>query len=310
MRKSKFEYKGRTKEQIENAALGNRRKINDPMFNVKGLKMFKPRDGQNRIRILPPTWDGFDNFGYMAYINYSVGADNSAFLSRWRMLGEKDPIQEERNLANQEGNDEYAKKLAPRPRLLTWVIDRKAEDEGPQLWTMPATIAQNINTLSCDESSGEVLVPEDPDEGFDILFNKEGQGVSTRYSGEAIARHSTPLSDDKAKYDSWLDYVQEHCIPDILIFYDYEHIANVFAGGQTKQPVQSKVEVTEEEDSERTDDNTVVSLESEDEEGLDVPWNNDSDKDDSDDGEEEPVQTESRPSRASAGTRRLRRRSA
>lgn len=285
-KRSKFNYTGRTREQVEQAARGTSR-VSDPMF-TKQFELFRPRDGKNRIRVLPPTFDGYEDFGLPIWVNYGVGPDNGAYLSLHNMRGLPDPIYEERQKANAEGDDEYAKSLAPRKRMLCWVIDRKAEDVGPQLWPMPASIAKNINQLSIDDASNAVVCHEHPDEGYDIEFMKEGQGKLTRYTGEAISRYQSPLSDDPELYDAWMQYVRENPLDEILKFYSYDHIAQVFGGGKTQQD--SEEPVVESLTHEHLDEVTSNSGEEDDE----VPW-------DSDEEEEEDTTP---PVRASAGARR------
>jgi hypothetical protein len=255
---------------------------------TKPFDMFKARDGKNRIRILPPTFDGYVDFGLEIWVNYSIGADNSAFLSLHNMKGEPDPIYEERQAANQQGNDDYAKSLAPKKKLLCWIIDRKDEDAGPQLWSMPAGVARNINTLSVDDSSNAIIVHEDPETGFDIEFNKEGTGILTRYSGESIARNTSALHDVDETFNAWMGYVEENKLDEILVFYSYEHIALAFGGNAPQDASQDQ------EDEPQTADDTSDGGDEGNEETK-VPWKTDSEEE----KEESPA-----PERASAGARR------
>jgi hypothetical protein len=155
-----------------------------------------------------------------------VGADRQSFLDLDKMKGEPDPITEEYQRAKKEGDDKYAKELDSKRRCGVFIIDRDHEKEGPQFWAMPWTIDADVNKLSVDKRTGEALNIDDPKDGYDLEFEKTGKGMNTKYEGVAIARRSSDLGDDR-----WLDYVVDNPIPDILVYYDYDHIAKAFGGG-------------------------------------------------------------------------------
>jgi len=162
VKKLKFTSKRRTREQVEKAARSSSRN-RDFMFS-DSFKMFKPRDNKNKIRILPPTWDDSDDFGLPIFVNYEIGPDNNTYLSLHEMKGVDDPIFEERQRALKAGDEAYANSLLPRKRILCWLIDRKAEDEGPQLWPMPFSLARQLNQMSLGDDTGEASRPISPNE--------------------------------------------------------------------------------------------------------------------------------------------------
>jgi hypothetical protein len=183
------------------------------------------------VRILPPSWDGAKHYGFDLWVNYGIGVDNQSYLSLSRMKGEKDPIAEARREAERAGDRDLVKALNPRQRILMWVIDRNDEDEGPQLWAAPFTVDKAIASLSYDEDTGEVLYVDDPEEGCDIRFYKEGQGLKTDYPPEKMRiLKPTPLSGDKGQAAEWLEFVQENPLPECVQYYDYNHIATTFDG--------------------------------------------------------------------------------
>ena len=222
--RSRFQYHERsaadTKSRSEKGANDYDRIVSD------SVKMWKPNDGVNRIRIIPPTWDDAKHFGYDIYVHYGVGPDRGQFLCLSKMKGEADPIEEERAEARRDGDEKYAKDLEAKRRVGVYLIDRDHEKEGVQFWAMPWTLDRDIVKVSIDRSSGEVLPIDHPDEGFDVEFEKKGSKDRTEYLGVAIARRSTPLGKDE-----WLDQAMEQPIPSILKFYSYDHIAKAFSGG-------------------------------------------------------------------------------
>lgn len=220
----RFEYRERAADETKRRSTQG---ANEYDKILKGsIKMWKPNDGENRIRILPPTWEDAKHFGLDIYVHYGVGPDRGTYLCLSKMKGEDDPIEEERLAARKDGDEEYAKELEAKRRVLVYVIDRDHEKEGVQAWAMPWTLDRDIVKVSVDRSSGEVLPIDHPEEGYDVEFEKKGSKNRTEYLGVAIARRSSPLGRDE-----WLEYAMDNPLPDQLQFFDYDHIAKAFGGG-------------------------------------------------------------------------------
>lgn len=224
-----FQYKPRDKENVRERA--NMRGGNfDTIFKPK-YKLYKMRDGKNILRILPPTWDDAKHYGLDIYVNYNIGVDNQSFLSLSKMKSEKDPLAEAKKAADRDGDKKLSKALNPTQRILMWVIDRQDEDEGPQLFNCPFTLDKAIANLSFDEDTKEVVFIDDPENGCDVRFYKEGTGIKTDYDASKMKiLKASPLCDDVDLQDDWLAFAQANPLPEVLNFYDYEHIAGVFDG--------------------------------------------------------------------------------
>lgn len=224
-----FKYAPRSKDNVRERA-NMRGGDFDSIINQK-YKVYKMRDGKNILRILPPTWDEAKHYGYDLFINYNVGVDNQSYLSLSKMKGEKDPLAEAKREADRDGDKKLSKDLSPRQRIAMWVVDRQDEDEGPQIWLAPFTLDKAIANLSFDEDTKEVVFIDDPDNGCDVRFYKEGVGLNTDYDASKIRiLKPAPLHEDEALQNEWLEFVQENPLPDCLQFYDYDHIASVFDG--------------------------------------------------------------------------------
>src|SRR5487761_2598770 len=156
------------------------------------VNMFKPNDGDNIIRALPPTWDNPEHYGLDIYVHYGVGPDNQAYLCLEKMLKKPCPVCEEMHRASKTGDEDYAKKLKPNKRVLFYLVDRNNEKDGVQAWASPWTIDRDICKISVDKRSGEVLELDNPEDGYDIEFERKGKGERTEYIGLAIARRSSP----------------------------------------------------------------------------------------------------------------------
>ena len=224
-----FKYKRRSVDDVRKRASEKTGSFDS--FIKSDFKRYKVRDGKNLIRILPPSWDDPKHYAYTIFLNYSIGADNQTFLSLAEMKGEKDPLAEARKEAQHEGDKEMAKKLTPRKRSLMWVIDRTDEDEGPQLWDAPFTADTDFVNLSIDEDTKEVIYVDDPKEGCDIRFYKEGQGIGTKYPAARMKILApSPISEDKGLQKDWLAFVKDNPVPDCLEYFSYDHISEAFDG--------------------------------------------------------------------------------
>jgi hypothetical protein len=232
---SRFVYQQRTKDDIKERA--NNRGGNFDSIFLPQFKIYKVREGKNVLRILPPTWEKPKHYGFDIWVNYGIGADNQSYLSLAKMKNQKDPIAEARVVASRDGDDALARALQARQRILMWVIDRNAEDEGPQLWPAAFTVDKDLASLSFDDDTKEVSYIDDPDNGRDFRFYKEGEGLKTKYPAAKMKLLAeSPLSDDPGLAEEWLEYVAANPLPDCLQFYDYEHIAQVFDGHARVEP--------------------------------------------------------------------------
>jgi len=240
-KKSGFVYKKPSADDVRKRATS--RGGNRDSFIRDDIQMFTPEAKLNKLRFLPQTWsDEPVHYGLDIYVHYGIGPDNSSYLCLYKMLGEPCPICEARKQALDEGDEETAKALEPTYRVLSWVINRSKEAEGPKLWAAPWTVDSNICAVSVDEDSNEVIYIDDPEEGYDVFFTRDGTGRSTKYSGEKISRNPSPLHKDQALAQKWIQFVIDNPIPSCLIYKDYDHIAKVFAGGLAPSRTEKKDE--------------------------------------------------------------------
>jgi len=226
----RFVYQKRSSDVIKRRATQSG--SNRDGFIDSSFPFFMPKPGTvNVYRILPPTWENAEHYGLEIFVHYNIGVDNSAYLCPNKMKNEDCPICEERKRAEKEGDEDYIKELSPVKRVLIWIIDRNNEKEGPILWPQPWTFDREVCKLSVDSRTGEVLIIDNPENGYDVEFEKEGQGQKTKYTGIKISRHPTPLGVDT---DLWLEYVCKHPLPSVLKFYPSEHLQKVFQGKLSK----------------------------------------------------------------------------
>jgi len=220
---SSFEYQKRDPSSMKKRGEQSANDF-DRIF-IDDVNVFKVNDGNNFIRFLPPTWKNPEHFGLDIYVHYGIGPDNQTYLCLHKMKGEACPICEEAKRAQDDGDDDYAKKLKPNKRVLVYIIDRDNEKEGVKAWSMPWTVDRDVCKVSVDKRTGETLELDNPEDGYDVEFEKKGQKQKTEYLGIAVARRSSELGDDK-----WLDYAKDFPLDTILNYFDYDHIQAAFGG--------------------------------------------------------------------------------
>lgn len=242
---SKFKYRPNDPEEAARAARGANRYDNaiDDKF-----KMFKAKEGENCIRILPRTWDsdeGPQHWSWLTFIHYDVGVDKGQFICPLKTKGDPCPMCAERERLMRAGDTEAAYEIAAAPTYLAWVIDRDKPSEGPQVFRMPGkSVFHEIGDRSKDRATGKMFVIEDPEEGHDVFFNRKGTGKQgTTYGRVDVDHKPSGLSEYYDEFDDWLDYIEENPLPSVLVHRDLEYIERVFGGAST---------VDEEDDEPRT----------------------------------------------------------
>jgi hypothetical protein len=219
-----YQYQERSQESIRRRAerTGDWNRFTKPQHLI-----FKPKDGENCIRILPPTWDRAEHYGLTVCVHYRVGPDGASVLCSRRMQNRRCPICDAALQIEKEGGDpEEAAALRPREATLVWLIDRAEEDKGPQLWAMPVTkVDQEIIKHSQNRQTKQYYVIDHPTDGFDIYFDKSGKDIMTQYTGVSLANSSTPVD------PLWLELIQEVPLPETLLWRSYEEVKALYDGG-------------------------------------------------------------------------------
>lgn len=234
-----FDYQERSlEEQRERAAQKDGR---GEGFLKPGFKIFTPKEGSNRFRILPPTWANSKHYGYDTWVHYNIGPRNSSYLCSKYMKNEPCPICEE--LAKSTDKN-YINALKAKKKVLVWVIDRDEEKEGPKIFAMASTVDKNFVLQSIDEENGKLLFIDHPVDGFDVSITRTGTGKTTKWDGEKISRNPKPLSDAQ-NVEAWLQFIVDNPIPSLLVYKEYEYIKTAFYG-TTLQVEEKHEEVTTE----------------------------------------------------------------
>lgn len=227
-RGSSFKYQERDSDAVRKRAEQKGGKFDSILKS--GFDSWRPADGENAIRILPPTWDEHDHYGYDIWVHSYVGPDKSTYLCPQKMLNKPCPICKAQREAHNAGEEEDAKQLQATRRVAVWILDRDADRPTPVLWTMSWSQDRDIAALCQNKRTGKVLLIDHPNHGYDILFSRTGKGLNTRYVGLAVDREETAALEDEDELEKVLEYIQENPIPDTLNFYDEAYLANVIEG--------------------------------------------------------------------------------
>lgn len=242
--KPKFEYKKRSPEQYAKRANQSGGARN--WFIKDDYQAFTPSVGSNTIRYLPSFEAEAEHWGMDVWIHFNVGSDNSAYLCIDEIrkhvpllaekLGKGDKCQGciARREAQQAGELELEEQLAPKKRVLCWIIDRAHEKEGPKLWNEPFTIDRDVTKICYDRRQNIVYELDNPTEGYDLTFDRKGTDKKTEYSAFTIDRRESPLSDDEDIAEKWLKIVQENPLSECVIIPDQKAFADELAGTRVR----------------------------------------------------------------------------
>lgn len=233
-----FKYHGRerTVESVMRRAQSAGKSFDT--FIDNNVPTFKPKEGENCVRILPAEQADWD---LQVHIHYNVGPDNATYLCLAKMKNEDCPV----CTARAEATDEEEKSaMRISERRLVWVVDRDNEKAGPLIWSMPASLYKDICGRQIDKKSGEIIYLDDPEDGYDIVFNREGQQLRTKYTGVEISREATPLNDNAKTQDRWLEYIAANPLPSMLTYYDADYIERILMGrSRVVDPADEDVEL-------------------------------------------------------------------
>lgn len=247
MEQKKYTFKPRTTDAVKKRATGNK----SERILKEGFKTFTAIEGENIIRVLPNTWDENPlHYGYDVFSHYSVGPDKAQFLclDKMKLGGGKCPVCEqgwkpayeeyknepEANKDRKKELKEYAYSLSPKKQVAMWIIDRKNEALGPQIYLMPDGLDREFTGKGIDPLDGSLISIENPDEGYDIIFTRTGKLKNTKYNGEQVARRSTSLSTEHG--DKWLTFVIDNPLPKLFITFSYEYIDAAYNAKQVVTP--------------------------------------------------------------------------
>jgi hypothetical protein len=235
-----FQYKKRSKEEVEASV---EKRANQSGGNYIGcvldsVKLYQARKGENHIRFCPNVDPDSTHYGVDVWVHYSFGPQNATILCLLKNGKGPCPGCEARQAAEDAGDEEKAKDLKPSKRVAAYVVDRKEVDSDfPYLWLQPWTFDRDVSKAAKDRITGEYSVLDDPDDGYDVTFEKDVSGGDTfaKYIAIQVARRPTSLGGKHG--DKILDYVLANPLSKVFIWRNYAELVELYSGGAaTQQP--------------------------------------------------------------------------
>lgn len=212
-----------------------------------GGDFIKPKVGTNVYRVLPPI-NGRSPFVLVhRHFVKLPGLARPAVFNCPRLMAKRDcaVCRTEQRLKSTgiAADMEMAKQLYAQLNIYLNVIDRAAEELGPQKLQITKTVHKALVDIKSDTRKGGDFTNPDED-GFDIIVERTGTGQQdTRYA-VAASRQSTPLHANEEQAIIWIES-QADLMPLTLVPSDHE-IAAMLAGAGAiiggGGPVQGRVE--------------------------------------------------------------------
>lgn len=162
--------------------------------------------GEHLIRILPwkdaPEGTPFKE----RWVYYKIGKQ---WIVSPKSFGKTDPIEEFQSKlwSGEDADKALAKKLFPNLGTCAAIIDRNAEDEGPQLWVMNKGEAADVLGKFLDGDYGDIT---DVNDGFDVKVKVTP--TEKVYNGKKVNKvtieckpRPSPAASDKVKLEQWME---------------------------------------------------------------------------------------------------------
>lgn len=225
----------------------------------KGGLFWTPKAGKSQIRVLPP-WNEEGIFYLETAIHYGFKSEEE-FRAYPCLKHLKEPFCPACQLVARfkDDKDSDVKKLMqqmkPKGKWFMNIIDRKAESPDVRIFGAGFKVASAIIGYFTDEDYGDIT---DPEEGRDVVIEREGTGFSTRYEVR-IGAKPKPIAVEG--WEEKLHDLSSEAIRETLNYEEMlekvEQIAdehNLDLAGLFKKPKKVKKVVDEEEPEEEPEE--------------------------------------------------------
>jgi len=181
----------------------NRRRAKEDASR-RNVNYFQFQSGRNIVRIMPP-WEGADDFSRAMGKHWNLGPEGktSVFCPKYT-AGMPCPICEELDkiwkTKPDDATKEWLKNVGASQRYYVNLVDLNDLEKGVQVGELPKTVLEELWNIMVDEDTGKGDIT-DWDTGFDVIIEKTGKGIGTRYS---VRAKNSPTAISKAEYESEL----------------------------------------------------------------------------------------------------------
>ena len=144
-------------------------------------KLWKPKKGKNRIRILP-SWKGPDEEFYKeAPTHWNIGPEQNRSVICPKITGGKCPVCSKANKLSQSDSakeQSASEKLLPKTRVIFNILDLDSKEKNILQWSCSENQLQELLGFYIDPDYGDFTHPK---KGFDVIITRKGEGLNTRY---------------------------------------------------------------------------------------------------------------------------------
>jgi hypothetical protein len=195
--------------------------LDDNILDQMNIKKLVPKAGSVFIAVLPRPEDPL--FFLDTYVHYDVGPDNGSFLCLNKMANQPCPVCEYKVFLKDSGEAEevYSEYNWSR-RILLWVVDvasPRTIGDGVYIYDAPKKVIEEIRGLSTDARSGALLFDiSDPTENQNLVFNRDGKGLGTRYSSFKLETRRDTIPPE---------YYDLPPIQDVLVWPNAEYLRDI-----------------------------------------------------------------------------------
>lgn len=203
-----------------------------------GLRQWKPKEGTNFIRIIPPPADN-EMYALKLWIHFDVGAQGIPFVCMEAMTRGMEassrlrcPICDALAKRKREQPDAKPEELSvyrPSLQFLCFVVDMsdpRTEQLGPQVFRAPKTVYEGMLSWSRDPRTLATLDLSHPERGYTFIFTRTGTGMTgTKYSDYRV-------EGPKAVKPEWL---RVPSLLEVVHLPTYEEVAEAFLPPQSQQ---------------------------------------------------------------------------
>jgi hypothetical protein len=165
------------------------------------LPQFKPIDGDNCIRILPPLEGdelveaGQHPFGVECWVYF---VDGSGYFVSPKAADKTapDPLNDaQRELRKIDPDADMG--ISAGRKVICQVLDMNTDPENGEhkIWAAPGSLIDDMLNQAKDRRTGQTYSLEHPDKGYPVFFTKEGEMRKTKYKGVQLDREPYELDD-------------------------------------------------------------------------------------------------------------------
>jgi gp32 DNA binding protein like len=202
-----------------------------------GVTIWRPKQGDSLVRILPQSWESEPDqrhYAYRVWQHRFVGPDRSNYICLRKQWGKLCAICDAAQEARDSGDEEQYGQLAAKEMWVCYILDRQESPETPVLWEMSMTQDKTLAAQCSSEMTGETIYPDHPDVGYDLTIRREGAMLMTRYTF-VFSRGDSPIFADHDKQVEVLNCIWDNPIPDLLVEFDNDYLQRMISGTAPEQ---------------------------------------------------------------------------